>query len=269
MKTLMIFLDGVGIAENSTGLIPKNSVLGNIIMNSLPIDACLGVEGLPQSGTGQTSLFCGVNSQKMISRHQYAYPDEKLKQIIKKHNLFSALKSQKKKVCFANAYTQNYIECDTRRRSVTTWMTLYSKTRPLIEKDLLENKAVYHDITNETYGGNIKIPIITPEKAGENLLNIASKNDFTLFEYFLTDRMGHGRESLKYLEVLNRFLNKIIEEISDDIVLLISSDHGNIEIEGRSHSRNPVPLFLKNYNLIKPVNNISQIKNLIIEITSL
>ena len=76
----MIFLDGVGIGEKDFqnnpffkynfrifneifGQVPS---LGDQFLNKngiyiFPSDARLGVEGLPQSGTGQTSIFCGVN----------------------------------------------------------------------------------------------------------------------------------------------------------------------------------------------------------------
>ncbi|HXT50199.1 MAG TPA: phosphoglyceromutase, partial [Thermoanaerobaculia bacterium] len=38
------------------------------------LDAVLGVPGLPQSGTGQTTLFTGVNAQASIGHHVPALP---------------------------------------------------------------------------------------------------------------------------------------------------------------------------------------------------
>src|SRR6185436_9156180 len=37
-------------------------------------DASLGVTGLPQSATGQTTLFTGVNAAQVLGRHLYAFP---------------------------------------------------------------------------------------------------------------------------------------------------------------------------------------------------
>jgi hypothetical protein len=268
MRTLMIFVDGVGIGDVPSVIFKKAPFFFNAVKSSIPVDACLGIEGLPQSGTGQTSLFCGVNSQKIIGRHQYAFPDEKLKDIIKKNNIFSELKKIDKTVCFANAYTQRYLESDTKRRSVTTWMTYYSATEFLTERELLEGKAVYHDITNKSYCGNIEIPDICPEKAAQNLLDIASGNDFTLFEYFLTDRIGHERSDKDLIIDFEAFFRFIVENIPENIAFLLSSDHGNIEIEGKGHSKNSVPLFIKNYNPEYNIRDISQIKELIMKMVS-
>ncbi len=49
---------------------------------------CLGVEGLPQSGTGQTSIFCGVNASKIVGKHFGPYPYSTLIPIIKEKNIF-------------------------------------------------------------------------------------------------------------------------------------------------------------------------------------
>ena len=43
---------------------PQSSILFKAI------DATLGVEGLPQSGTGQTALLAGVNAAELHGRHQ-------------------------------------------------------------------------------------------------------------------------------------------------------------------------------------------------------
>ena len=77
----MIFIDGVGIGkkdyeynpffkygfktfENVFGEIPhlEKKILNKDDVYLFPTDANLGVEGLPQSGTGQVSIFCGINA---------------------------------------------------------------------------------------------------------------------------------------------------------------------------------------------------------------
>ena len=53
-------LDGVDI--RSDGLVVKG------------IDACLGVGGIPQSATGQTALFTGLNAAQFLGYHLPAFP---------------------------------------------------------------------------------------------------------------------------------------------------------------------------------------------------
>ncbi len=80
----MIFIDGVGIGENDAdknpfvkygfktfenifGTIPhkNNSILINHPYYLFPVDPVMGIEGLPQSGTGQVSIFCGIKCTKV------------------------------------------------------------------------------------------------------------------------------------------------------------------------------------------------------------
>ncbi len=53
------------------------------------VDATLGVDGLPQSGTGQTTLFTGVNAAQALGRHVPAFPGPRLKAIIEAEGLLA------------------------------------------------------------------------------------------------------------------------------------------------------------------------------------
>lgn len=112
----------------------------------------------------------------------------------------------------------------------------------------MEGRAVNHDITRWTmhtrgYDGEP----IEPETAADHLLAVAKENDFTLFEYFLTDRAGHSRKketALQSLETLERFLPRVAAFAEQtNHLFLLSSDHGNIEdLSVATHTKNPVPL---------------------------
>ena len=114
--------------------------------------------------------------------------------------------------------------------------------------ELLRGMAVQQDITRWTthkrgYDGEL----IDPETAAEHLLAVAEENDFTLFEYFLTDRAGHsGDPELidRCLETLESFLSGVTAFTDKPgHQFLLSSDHGNIEdLSTLRHTRNPVPL---------------------------
>ena len=71
--------------------------------------------------------------------------------------------------------------------------------------DLLAGNAVYHDLTGKTIAKKFDYNQISPQHAAENLAKIAQENDFTLFEYFLTDRAGHKQDTSFLSETLSEF----------------------------------------------------------------
>ena len=108
MKLLFLFIDGVGLREQALDNPVNNEVCPQlcrlIANNSVAIDACLGVEGLPQSATGQAAIFTGRNCSALMGRHCEGFPGPIIRNEIEKNNLFLELDSIGKKVCFADAY---------------------------------------------------------------------------------------------------------------------------------------------------------------------
>ncbi|WP_372807253.1 peptidase [Pontiella sp.] len=253
MKILFIFIDGIGIgsgdpAENPLRD-PRYPELAKLLANATPLDACLGVEGKPQSATGQATLLTGVNAPQAMGRHIEGFPPPALKELIERENLFQKLRGIGKRPTFANAYwIDDPHMIPPRRQSVTTVMTLSALGEVRHKAELLSGQAVNHDITRWTmhtrgYDGEL----ISPETAADHLLAVAAENDFTLFEYFLTDRAGHsGDPALVFqcLETLDRFLAKVAAFAEQpNHLFLLTSDHGNIEdLSTGTHTMNPVPL---------------------------
>lgn len=254
LKIIFIFVDGLGMgsADPSQNLLcgGRYPILEKLLnKHAIPIDACLGVDGRPQSATGQATLFTGVNAAKLMGRHIEGFPPAKLKEMIRQENVFSKLQRAGKSCTFANSYwLDNITLLPPRRESVTTVMTLAALGKVRGKQKLLANRAVNHDITRWTmhtrgYTGSL----ITPQQAGQHLINIGNDYDFTLFEYFLTDRAGHSNDpELKtvVLDHLNQFLASVIRFAErPNRLLLLSSDHGNIEdVTTATHTQNPVPL---------------------------
>jgi len=296
-STLLIFLDGVGIGQKNPennpffqrkvkflsenfGEIPhlENQFISKDNKYLFPTDANLEIEGLPQSGTGQTSIFCGVNAAKIVGKHFGPYPFSTLKPIIEKENIFNYFIQKNMNVCFANAFPKiffDYINSGRNRLNVTSLMALYSNLKLQTVDDLLNETAVSSDITNRRWNERLKydIPEITPEMAAERLLNITSQNQFTLFEYFFTDHLGHGRNLDEFdilFNDLDRFLFTIISKIPDNTTLLICSDHGNIEnISVKGHTNNPTLTISAGFGALELKNRIkdlSDIKSSIIDL---
>lgn len=254
MKVLFLFIDGVGLRPPA----PDNPVRADVCpalcslidLHSAAIDACLGVPGLPQSATGQAAMFTGVNASQYMGRHCEGFPGPSLRRLIEEDNIFMRLTRKGLRCRFADAYRVSRVDDLRARRfkSVTTVMALTRPETVSTQDDLLDNLAVSHDITREIFlrkGGGV--PAVTPEEAAEHLVQVARGYDFTLFEFFQTDLAGHSRQYARACETLKKldvFLDGIVRRIArSDILLVITSDHGNIEDMGtHGHTRNPVPL---------------------------
>lgn len=253
MKVVFLFIDGVGLREPA----PDNPVnpevcpalCGLVAEHSVPIDACLGVPGLPQSATGQATMFTGVNAPVFMGRHCEGFPGPSLRQKIRERNVFTELRARGLAVRFADAFlvdTPDEIEAR-RFKSVTTVMALTAPEAISFTDDLADDQAVMQDLTRETIQDRFPdIPAIEPEDAAEHLFAIARAYDFTLYEFFQTDVAGHSMDYSRACDVLrlyDRFLATLLRFTeAAGITLLMTADHGNIEDMGeRGHTRNPVP----------------------------
>jgi 2,3-bisphosphoglycerate-independent phosphoglycerate mutase len=271
VKVILLFLDGVGMGENDPSRNPffvaKLPVLRSLLDGELPhrrlkrissevaelfpVNTTLGMPGLPQSGTGQTAIFTGVNGAKKFGRHFGPFPPTALRPFIESKNIFRQLIDLRKSVSFANAFPKqffDYTDSGTRRLTVTTLSCIKTGIPLLRTDDLRNDMAIAADLTRARWPekGNPEIPVITPKVAGRHLWKIASKIDFTLFEYWITDHAGHSQDmvrSVRVLEMFDEFLGGMLEQFdSTQAQILIISDHGNIEdLSTKSHTRNPVP----------------------------
>lgn len=220
----------------------------------VPTDARLGVPGIPQSGTGQTTIFTGVNAPELLGMHSGPYPNATLRDIISEGNLFQQLRSAGLRVEFANAYPPILFERlarNTARRSAIMQAALSAGVRLRDIHDLKEGNAVSGmSVTNKVWRDHgAPVPIITPRQAGRNLMRLAVQSHFTAFEYSLADAAGHKNDHgwiLDVLAELDELWGGAIQELDpSQTLLIITSDHGNIEDWSvRGHTLNPVPTIL-------------------------
>ena len=274
MKVIFLFVDGVGMrppaVDNPVNPEVCPALCRLIARHSVPIDACLGVDGLPQSATGQSTMFTGVNTPKFMGRHCEGFPGPSLRQLIEKDNLFLQLKQKNLRFRFADAYlVETADELAARRfKSVTTVMALTAPESISTESDLLDENAVMQDLTRETVQDRRPdIPLVTPEEAAEHLFSIARAYDFTLFEFFQTDVAGHSMDYDRACGVLRAYdlflatLTRLTEAAG--ITVILTADHGNIEaMEERGHTRNPVPFVVfgpKEREIRAPVKSLADV----------
>lgn len=217
------------------------------------VDANLNVEGLPQSGTGQTALFTGENAAKKIGKHFGPYPHTGIKPLLQQDSLFVKLKDRGDKPCFINAYPDIFFQKSKKKNrwSCTTLMCRSAGVKLNGEEEVIREEAVTADLTQRGWREKlgIDVPVIGPEQAAGRLLQKIEECDLLLHEYYLTDKAGHSGDEEKAERVLSQydcFLEHLLENLGKSHTLVMSSDHGNLEdLSVKTHTRNRVPLFAR------------------------
>ncbi len=271
-RLLLVFVDGVGLAPAGAtnpwaveptpalrallgGPLTAESVQRRDGLLLAPLDACLGVPGLPQSATGQTTLFSGVNAAAHMGRHVTAWPGPRLRALLDDHGVLARAAARGRRVTFANPYTRAYfaqVEARRRRHSATTWAALAGGLRLRDRDDLAAGRAVTWDVTRDRFSaaaaaaGEAPVEPVSAAAAGAHLAALAGDHHLTLYETFLPDLAGHHRFGVTAAEALRRvdgLLGGVLAAPPADLTVLMTSDHGNVEAaEHRRHTRNPVPL---------------------------
>ena len=270
MSLIFLFVDGLGLApsgpSNPLSTLPTpalRGLLGGALTTERigatsrvllrPIDATLGVEGLPQSGTGHVALLVGMNAAAAFGRHYPGFPPTMLRPLLAEQSIYHHLHALGRRTAFANAFTASYwAHLATRRgrRSASVIAAEGAGVRFRTLADLRAGQALMWDITNHALVGHPEdpaIPVISPEVAGANLARLATDHDFVFYECSLLDLAAHGRTSFSLEEGIARvdgLIGGVLANLGSH-TLLITSDHGNIEdTTAHGHTRNPVPLLV-------------------------
>ena len=294
MSILFIFLDGVGLAPSG----PDNPLTdaptpflcrllgGPLVLETAqswqpqpqvlfkPIDATLGVPGLPQSGTGQTALLAGVNAAALHGRHQPHVPPVALRPLLAEQNILRQVIERGGQATFANVFTPGYWEALAARRirrSASVIAAEGAGVRFRMLDDLLHGEALAWDVTGAFLRhSEPQLMPITPAEAGAALSRIGLTNDLVFYENFLPDLAGHGRASISIgaaFGLIDGMLEATVATMRPTDTLVLSSDHGNIEsIAAPTHTRNPVPLLVVGAQVAQFANitDISQIAGAIL-----
>jgi len=266
-RFLLLFVDGIGLARESEGnpfaTVPTPglaALLGGPLTAERigagpgwrlePLDATLGVDGLPQSATGQTALFTGENAPAALGRHVAALPGPRLAAILAERSLLKRARAAGRSVTFANPFTPEYfrqVDEGKRRHSATTLAALASGAPFRDGVDLAAGRACPWDVTGEFFARfEGSLAPVAPAEAGRRLAAIAAEHDLTLWETFMTDLAGHRRRGWTAEEAILRLdglLSGLRPALPGDVTAVLVSDHGNLEeAEHTSHTRNPVPM---------------------------
>ena len=270
MSVLFVFLDGVGLGPPTPdnpfatlGLPTFERLAGGQRWTTdatpvrqpgqtfVPVDATLGVEGLPQSGTGQGVLFTGRDAIRAHGRHFGPYPPTRVRPLVAQHSVFAQLAATvgPEQLAFANAYPERFFRLvEARGRwTVTTLAAASAGVRLRGADDLARGLALASDLTGEGWQRRIDpthVPV-SEAQAARRLLALAGDHRLVVLEYFQTDKAGHSQDPARAAAVL-RTLDRLFEAVLSGLdahTLVICSDHGNLEdLATKSHTRHPVPL---------------------------
>ncbi|HZM25158.1 MAG TPA: hypothetical protein VFC02_25635 [Anaerolineales bacterium] len=272
MRVLFIFLDGIGLGENDPeanpfarakmpnlhALLDGRSLLKDAApfhgerATLLAIDPAVGVSGLPQSATGQGILVTGINIPAELGYHYGPKPNPEVAAFLTAETLFSKFVAKGKKVALLNAYPPRYFD------GIDSGKRLYSSIPLAVTKaglglfkheDLFAGRALSADFTGagwRTMLGFPAAPTLDSYQAGRKLVQLANEYDFSLFEYWASDYAGHKQQMETAVELMETFdgvLRGLLDEMnSDELLVLITSDHGNMEdLSTRKHTSANVP----------------------------
>jgi len=280
-SVVLFFIDGLGIGMKGphNPLNDIHSPLAHFIAEDIKIsdggvlvrtDPRLGVEGRPQSASGQSTILTGINIPKTVGYHKQGFPNQRMRELIAKHSIFRQL--DKRSVgpnLFANTYTPQFFQTPQRWKSATTCAVeaspkMFFRRLP----DLLGSKALFHDFTNKTLRSRgFDVPEFTTSHAAEVLSELARSYRFVLYEHFITDKIGHDQDFEKaseHLPLLAEFVRKTVEMIDfDATTFILTSDHGNIEdLSVKNHTLNDVPTILWGRNAADAAKDITDLSDI-------
>src|SRR5215213_1956484 len=265
MSVLLIFVDGLGIGtrgpHNPLHLLGDDAAPLAVFEDEEPrlpfdgvlarTDARLGVEGRPQSASGQTTILTGVNAPAHLGYHKQGFPNKPLLEIIGVHSIFRQLRDAGVgPVTFANAYTDRFFTERPRWVSATTAAVEAAGLTFRTVADLQSDTAVFMDFTNRLLiERDLGVLERTEAEAAEVLARITHDNRFTLYEYFITDKVGHEQDMEKAKQVLTslaQYIRELLVRLDlERTTVILTSDHGNIEdLSSRNHTLHPVPTII-------------------------
>jgi hypothetical protein len=278
MHFLFIFLDGVGLGQNDPAVNPfaaaKTPILEKLlgghklVLETLTtngsqvcqtnqatlvgLDARLGIDGVPQSASGQAAILTGINIPAVIGHHYGPKPNKQIREYLSENTLFHQLLEKGFRPTLLNAFPQSYFEAIRARRRLPgaiAMAALESGLRLKTTSDLFAGLALSADFTGIGWRNRLNIqgtPLLTFHEAGERLAELAREYDFSFFEYWISDYAGHRAgmvESIQIVEDFDTMLGGLINAWdTENGLIFITSDHGNLENNlTKKHTLNMVP----------------------------
>jgi len=213
---------------------------------SFPLDAMLDMEGTPRSGTGQAALLTGESTAELFGGHFGPWTPVRLRPLVEARSVLRRLADAGRSVAFANAYPRDWPGPRGSRRTAAP--PLAARGAGVLDRHedaLARGDAVASEIVNDGWRRSLgfdSLPDVSPGQAGAILARITNEHDLTLYAHYATDTAGHrGRMqgAIAALETFDAFLGGVLENVGSDVLVVLASDHGNIEDVRGGHTSNP------------------------------
>jgi len=279
VSLLFLFVDGVGLGVDDPAVNPfaatatenldalaggswsaphLRSAAGQLLAS---LDATLGIEGRPQSATGQSALISGRNAAALMGGHYGPWPGPTLKRFLDDDQLFQWATScfGEDAAAWASAFPPGFFAALESGRIRLNALAYAARSCgvPLPELDAYRRgDAVAADLDGayfastgvEPPGGHRAGPA-GAERAGARLAELASRRPFTFLDVWITDRAGHRAdlgEAAELVAKLDAFVGGTLAARRPGTTVLLCSDHGNLEdLRHGRHTRARVPLLVE------------------------
>ena len=251
---LWLALDGVGHPADA----PPGSVwdqplehLGPLVEGGRALDATLGLDGLPQSGTGQSCWLTGQDAAALMGEHFGPVPGPTLQRLLREAGLPLALTRAGGRARLLNRYSPAYLAPGPGGRNRlgcfpfafhAAGLPLSDEAIPLLGASLgLDSSAPWLPQPGQD---EAKLA-----RHGESLALALRDFDLLVADLWLGDWLGHQGADPTPPEVLaagRAYLRRVDALLAGALAagarVILSSDHGNLEdLWTRQHTRARVP----------------------------
>lgn len=269
----LLFLDGVGLGDPDPDVNPfvtarlphldrllgegwflERKTFHRPKASFAPTDPNLGVRGRPQSATGQATILTGRNVPHLVGGHYGPKPNQAVADVIEAGTLFHQVVAAGGTAALITPYPPRYFEAIESGRRLFSAVPLAATSAGLTlmtEADLRAGRAISPDFTGQGWRDHLgydDTPLLSPPASGQQIAAVARRYTFSFFEHWPSDQRGHRgtlAEARAHLELIDAVLGGLFAAWPADGLLIITSDHGNIEAKDRrQHTRNPVPTII-------------------------
>ncbi len=166
MPAILLFIDGSGWGGTDPAVNPQHAYGGGLLRLpsvsegadgpvalprggwARPADAVLGVDGVPQSATGQTTLLTGVNGQAAFGKHLTGFPNDALRAILREHSILRQVTGLGHTACFLNSFRDPFFDFPRERQlrySATTVANLAADLPFFRPEDIVAGRSIYQE----------------------------------------------------------------------------------------------------------------------------
>jgi hypothetical protein len=282
VRVALLFIDGVGVGDPNpvhNPLARETYLLSQFRDGSgtvLPgrgrrvdVDATFGVPGRPQSATNQTALLTGEPAPRLLGRHLLGFPNAALRAVLDEKSVVKRLVQAGRRAEFVNCYPAGYLDAmglprhpsthpdveipERAKRRLKPSATTCAFAAGHVPLRTFDDARRGQGLTHDILGGRARargfdVPTRRASEAAQIFWNVAQGVDLTLFEHFLADETGHAQDERlaeEALSTFDAFAREVVAQRPDDALVVICSDHGNVEdLSTRQHTLAQVPVLL-------------------------